>query len=233
MKSTVLTSAILMLVISVLQVNAQEKPKNEMERYNGNPSTTPSGKVYIANDTHEHRGVYLSFALGPCFGNVHEDLKTTSDKIIYSGTGVAFDFRIGGPVDENLILTFDMLTRSVSSPKVEMNGTTYSSSSDITMAENTYGAGLTYYVMPQNFYLGATLGMGNYSVQNSNDKSNTRSDYGFSGALRVGKQWWLSRKWALGIGLIGSYTSLTNKDSGMEEKLSGPRLSMVAHISMN
>lgn len=126
-----------------------------------------------------------------------------------------------------------MLTRSISSPEVEVNGVSYSTSTDVSLSENTYGAGLTYYMMPQNIYVGATLGMGNYTVSDGNSNSTTRTDYGISTAIRVGKQWWISRKWALGIGLIGSYTSLTNKDSGIQEKLYGPRLSMVAHISMN
>lgn len=99
MKTHLFTSALMILCLSSLQLHAQEQRKTEPERYQGNPAPTKSTDKIYAIDTHEHRGVYLSFALGPCFGNIHDDVTTYSKNIVYSGTGFAFDFRIGGPVE--------------------------------------------------------------------------------------------------------------------------------------
>jgi hypothetical protein len=181
-------------------------------------------------DNRHHEGFYFSFGLGPAFGHIDDKFKETggvTEKYEYLGTPVAVDLRVGGAIKRDLVLTFDMVGRVLSSPQVRTEGGTYSTNDDVTISENTYGLGVSKFFMPLNAYVGATVGAGNFTmdIANAADGGGTvsvSSDYGFSWMLRAGKSWYLGKKWGLGFGLAYGMTNTHTEDNtGVEDMKSG------------
>lgn len=155
--------------------------------------------------THRHDGFYLSISPGLAFGNTEADLGSagTWDNLTFRGPGGILDFKIGGAVAENIILSADFISRSVRGPDVETVGGTAELDDDVVLSDGTIGLGLTYYVMPANIFFSGTLGFGTFRLQNADDDDNDPVDTkaGLSLHAKVGKEWWVSRNWGLGVAL--------------------------------
>ncbi len=171
-----------------------------------------------------HDGFHFSFGLGPVFGHIHDTYNSSamdSYKASWKGAGLLVDMRVGGAIMQDLILTADLMNKSITSPQISMNDSSYTTNENVSMDEVTYGLGLTKYFMPLNVYVGATLGTGafvlTYTDPESDDVTKTRSEFGFSWMVRAGKSWYLGRKWGMGIGLgYGGTKAKTSVDAGSE-----------------
>jgi len=69
------------------------------------------------------------------------------------------------------------------------------------------GTGITYYSMPSNAYLSASIGTGSL---NKTDVLAGNSDNGLALDTTIGKEWWVAPNW--GLGLAGDCTYLPAKD---------------------
>jgi hypothetical protein len=198
------------------------------EYFNAVNSTNAKEEVF-----HRHLGFYLSMSIGPLFGNVTDNVDTYSMDM--SGTGAQFDFKIGGAIKENLILHATLISNTLPGPLIKISGTSSTKASDnLTIGEAMFGGGLTYYIMPSNIFLSGTLGLGNFSIIDSNDKSNNVSTkQGFSMQLKIGKEWWVSKKWGLGISFTYGKTNLTNASDGIVEKLDSNRFGILFNSTFN
>ena len=186
----------------------------------------------------QHTGFYLSLSGGPAFGTISNDMKgTLTGKLDFSGTGAQFDIKIGGAVKENLILHATMISTSISGAKVTSSGQVGRLSDNMNISENMLiGGGLTYYVMPSNFFLSGSVGIGNYNlIDNSKDSDiNIRTDNGFSMQLKVGKEWWVGKRWGLGMSLTYGTTIVNNGPyDGIEEKLTSNRFGILFNATFN
>jgi hypothetical protein len=178
-------------------------------------------------DNRHHDGFYVSFGLGPSLGHIDAvnllPYNSTEYNSEYSGTPVAFDFRIGGAVKQDWILTFDMVGRSMTSPQIKTDSISYTTNDNFTISENTYGVGVSRFFMPLNVYVGATVGTGifvfDYNDGTAENSSTIRSKGGLSWMLRAGKSWYLGRKWGLGVGMGFSRTTTHTVDQGVTEDL--------------
>jgi hypothetical protein len=71
--------------------------------------------------------------------------------------------------------------------------------------------------MPSDVFFSGTLGAGTYvtnSGGNSGYGTTSRTDYGFSMQLKIGKHWWISNKW--GIGLSAAYGTTSGSNTGFD-----------------
>jgi hypothetical protein len=94
-----------------------------------------------------------------------------------------------------------------------MDGTDITSgATSLSVSDNSYGIGLTYYFMPANVFLGGTIGLGtiSFSSEVNGTTSNSSSQTGFALQLKVGKEWWVSKRW--GLGVSGGYGLVTASD---------------------
>ncbi len=150
---------------------------------------------------HTHDGFYLSMSIGPAFGDITLDAQNTSyNTMTFKGIGGQFDFRIGGVIADNLILSFDMGGRNIMSPEVEIDGVNQGTLVNMSITDVIYGVGLTYYFMPSNFFISGTLGIGSFSLNNINGNYSTSSTRPGTGLqFKAGKEWWVSSDWGLGI----------------------------------
>jgi len=181
-----------------------------------------------------HHGFYLSMGIGPVFGKITDDLGSYTMDM--SGTGAVFDFKIGGAIKENLILHATLISNTMAGPTITTSDNSSIKANDnLNVGEAMLGAGITYYVMPQNILLSGTLGFGNFSIMdNSNSANDVSTKIGFSMQLKVGKEWKISKKWGLGVAFTYGKTNLTNTPGGgVVEKLDSNRFGILFNASLN
>jgi len=103
----------------------------------------------------------------------------------------------------------------------------------LTVGEAMFGGGLTYYIMPQNIFLSGSLGIGNFTMMDQKNDQTTSTQRGFSMQLKAGKEWWVSKKWGLGLSVTYGTTSLTNNSGGISEKLNSNRFGILFNATLN
>lgn len=167
---------------------------------------------------HKHDGFYLSLNAGPAFGGTV--LTGTGNDVVsvlggsemaYKGQGFLADIKIGGAIRENLILSFDVISRAIQGPDVEIDGSEIGTASDdIVLTDNTMGIGLTRYFMPHNIFVSGTIGLARMTIENKTNDTKGQSKGGLGAHVKVGKEWWVSDNW--GLGVSGGYGFLTAKD---------------------
>jgi hypothetical protein len=155
-------------------------------------------------ESYVHDGFFLRLAPGLGWNSTTSDFGGNSLKV--SGTSALFNFAIGGAVTQDLILHLDLSGVSTSNPKVTLNG---NSVSGVTSASTSLaGIGMTYY-FPSNYYLTGAVGM----AESSNKANGTthKTDKGYGANVMVGKEWWVSDNWGLGIAGQFLYTNSPDK----------------------
>lgn len=156
---------------------------------------------------HEHDGFFLRMLYGFGYAELVEKDILGSDMTI-SGAAQALRFQIGGTVAENLIVYGEFGGVMQIEPEIEWMGQS-ASTSDVTVSVYDFGGGITYYLMPSNFYFSLSLLASQAEIENSGSKGT--SEYGFGFNALVGKEWWVSSEWALGIALYGYYSTMKDK----------------------
>lgn len=157
----------------------------------------------LDSTVHRHVGFYIRPDLGIGYLSGSEDGNGASGSI--SGLAGLGGLAIGGAITENNILAFHIIDAVVPDPSVSLtvNGVTRSgtaNNSTVTM----WGAGAEYtvYYMPSNIYTSGTIALTKMRVSVNN--STTDTNWGLGGRISLGKEWWVSDHWGLGIvGHIG------------------------------
>jgi hypothetical protein len=85
---------------------------------------------------------------------------------------------------------------------------------DVLFSYGAAGAGVDYYFMPVNVYLGGTISVA--GVARSTDDRVNHSKAGLGLDIDLGKEWWLGTNWGVGIAARASYV-----DVGAEHTLRG------------
>jgi hypothetical protein len=160
---------------------------------------------------HTHDGFYLQMDLGfgamsssaddPLFGEVE----------LSGGLGKtgAFSIGLGYAVVPNFILAAHFWGAGVIEPDVSVGGQDLGSATDSTLSLTGVGLNLTYYFMPINIYVSVTPSLGSLTAEQGGNTSD--SENGFAIRLAVGKEWWVSDNWGLGLNL--QYAHSSNDDS--------------------
>lgn len=167
---------------------------------------------------YQHKAFYLSICGGANSASISLNEANLPD-YHFKGIGAAFDFKIGYALVENLILHATLASKSMLGPEVSSNGYTETASGDISIGETMIGGGLTYYIMPVNIFCSGSIGLGNVSIENSEKDMRVASEKGFAMQVKIGKEWWISRRWGLGFALAYERTKLTNNPPGDVKEL--------------
>lgn len=171
---------------------------------------------------HQHTGFYLSMGLGPAFGKV-DNIKRA---------GGAFDFKIGAAVKENLILHATLLSNAVF---YQPKGTSFNTSNEILISEAVFGGGFTYYYfMPENLFISASIGSGAFAIQDQNTKVSATSNQGLAFQVKTGQEWWVSKRWALGVAVAYNHTSVdVLANERLSNNLKSNRFSLMFNATFN
>ena len=155
---------------------------------------------------HRHDGFYLRTFLG--FGATR--MRAADVDATVSGPGGTFGIALGGAVAENLIVYGEVFDDVAVNPDIEV-GAMQGSTTDTNAGQVGFGAGIAYYVMPLNLYLSGTLSASRLQIEQNNTTVG-KSDLGPGVSLMIGKEWWASPQW--GLGVAGQFFGGRMKDQG-------------------
>jgi len=151
----------------------------------------------------ERSGFLLRINSGIGSADISRDLGGSQGKFTMSGQAFLGQLTIGGFIMPNLALHGTVYNTQMFNPSVEDEQMSYEwGETDATISAGGLGAGLTYYFMPTNVYISATAGFAFMQIELKNG-SLTRtedSDTGVGGSLVLGKEWFVSERWSLGLG---------------------------------
>jgi len=182
-----------------------------------------------------HRGFYLSMALGYNSTSIDADSKNYGNSN-FKGAGGVIDLKIGGTLTENVILHATILSHGVTGPKIEKENNynnNFKADNKLLISEGMIGVGLTYYT-PDNIFLSTSLGIGSFGFENKREDIDFTTDKGFGFQFKAGKEWWLSRKWGIGVAAYFHTTDCINQEgSYAEENISSRNFGIVFNATLN
>jgi len=153
-----------------------------------------TGHAASAPETHDGFLLRLTLGLGYEGLSLSDGAGTTID---LSGFGLSSSLSLGGVVAENLALHGDFFGLAAVSPNASLNGEDLGEASDSSISLSGFGAGITYWVMPLNLYLSASLGLAKATIDIDGDDAD--ADWGLAVRALVGKEWWVAREWGVGV----------------------------------
>ena len=185
---------------------------------------------------HVHDGFFLGLRFG--VGNVRVKVQDAQGKnLVFQGYGASWGVAVGGAVTENLILFgeyFHCLTE-----EADISGTATFTATGFRAAElEGIGGGVLYYFPDVGIYLaGALSGIGlvggaadltTYDLQSS---LQSKLGVGVHGVL--GKEWWVSHNWGLGIAADAAGAWSANDKIEPSTKWSGMLVSLLFSATYN
>lgn len=158
-------------------------------------------------EEYKHDGFFLRLA--PGVGLFSGEENYDGNKIKIDGESGVFGISIGGALSENLILHADLLGVSTADPKVKYNG--YKATLDGDVSTSIFGIGITTY-FSSNLYLSGSIGFAKTKLDGNGFEGETDRGFGFIGM--VGKEWWVSENWGLGVAGQFMYASCPDEGEG-------------------
>jgi len=180
----------------------------------------------VAIETKRHRGFYLALGGGPIKGTVN-GFDNQGYMAAITGTGTEMNGQIGGAFSRKWILHFTLDLKYLNAPTINNSKT----AGNFSLNESFVGGGLTHYTR-QNFFLTANAGSASFSFSDQRNKVSTEN--GFAYQFKIGKEWWLARKAAIGLALTYNKAQVTNHASiGTVEKWNSNRFGIIVQTTLN
>jgi len=124
-----------------------------------------------------------------------------------SGGAGTFGFAMGGALWENNILAFRFWDVVVNGPAYTVGGTSGTASGTLALV----GFGPEYSVYSDdNYYVSFSPSVTRMSTVSGS--SSTQTNWGIGGRAALGKEWWVSDHW--GLGVAGHLSMSLNEDTG-------------------
>jgi hypothetical protein len=158
---------------------------------------------------HQHDGFFARGHFG--IGVTSLSATRAGVKNTLSGGALALGGAVGGVVARNLILYGAFFVTDVGNPNLDVGGT--STATDVTdVSFGGFGPGVAYYFEPINLYLSGTLGLSAFQASDSAGVRRDSSKTGLALELSVGKEWWASHDWGLGLAAQLLFASVKDQD---------------------
>jgi hypothetical protein len=175
------------------------------------PSSAPQPLAPLRDNTiNRHLGFFLRPDLGLGYMSTSEPTGTSAGDLTISGVAGVFGFVVGGAIQENMIVGVHLYDGVIANPKVSLSSGQSATTSNTSLAMVGIGPEFTYYWMPSNIYFSGTVALTRMALTANGKDSN--SNAGFGTRLALGKEWWVSDHW--GLGLAGHVSFSSNQDSG-------------------
>jgi hypothetical protein len=156
---------------------------------------------------HLHDGFYLRLHLGAGYTHL-SGADGFGSTVTASGGSGSFGLAIGGAVAPNFIV-FGTIFGVGSSPTVKVGGVDAGLSNSSAVLAGI-GAGAAYYFEPVNVYLSGALAFTSVEIDDANSNPIYQTRDGIGVQLMVGKEWWISQNW--GVGVAGEFIGASMKD---------------------
>jgi hypothetical protein len=158
----------------------------------------------------DHRGLHFTGDIG--IGGSSSSASEGGVDARYSGPGGVYALAVGGAVIvPNLIVGGQLWGSSVSDVRFTLDGQS-ETLHDVTYSVYGLGALVKYYVEPANVYVAATPSVAQLSLQN--DAGSDETEWGPALRLAVGKEWYASQHWGLGVAGVLHLASNRHEGSG-------------------
>lgn len=150
-----------------------------------------------------HDGFFLRMMLGGGFTGIkNKGLNTGSATFEAELSGGSGDFQleIGSMIFENLGIFAKIGSNVIQEPDLKMESDTMPlefPGKDVTARLTTFGPGATYYFDLINLYVSASVLVTQFTLEWGGLKG--ESSLGVLGNFAIGKEWWVSDNWGLGI----------------------------------
>ena len=169
------------------------------------PAASADAQAQVDPTSHRHVGLFVRPDLG--LGYLRASESVTGLSATVTGLAGVAGVALGAAIVENFVLAAHVFDAYTPSPSVSANGTSVPSpNSSVTL----WGIGpeATYYIQPANLYVSGTVGITKMSISTNNVSAST--DWGFGFRTAVGKEWWATDHW--GLGVAANITFSTNPD---------------------
>jgi hypothetical protein len=169
--------------------------------------------AWAASGVHRHDGFFLRLEPGFAYLSSSGDgaFDGVPAELTFKGGAGHFGVAVGGAVKENLILAGHLFGTNATDPELDVEGVGDFDTDDVDFALVGIGPQLTWYVMPANVYLSGTLALTRLTIDG--DFADDESDWGIGGRFAIGKEWWVSHNWGLGVaGHVALSTNEWNDD---------------------
>lgn len=177
------------------------------------PPPTPSYPLaYVqarAPGARNHDGFYLRMQMGGGYTSMSTSVNGTGRSI--AGGSTAFDIALGGALNPHVIIYGTLISSTARDPDRTFSRPPVDTALPHGMVTGTVdiggfgdtgvvgiGGGAAYYFDSNLFFAGSLLGSRLY-VYDLNGNRAIRSDLGFTFEGLLGKEWWVSDNWGLGV----------------------------------
>ncbi len=160
----------------------------------------PYGQPTPDPGSHVHDGLYLRMQFGLGYTSMSTDAGVKA-----SGGGAGFGIAVGGTIMPHVIVYGTILDNLVRDPTVRGDAVAPIVSGG-NAGEVGIGVGLAYYTDVNVFVATSFLGS-RLEINDGNGETIRKSDWGFTFEGLLGKEWWVSDNWGLGVSaqmLLGS-----------------------------
>lgn len=157
----------------------------------------------VARGFHTHDGFFLRVTTG--FGSAASVASQSGREVTVSGGGSAGSAAIGMAINPSLVLCAETTSISTFEPTIEVNGATEQFTGGQYQVQYV-GVGGSYY-LPSNLYLHGGIGAMWLGLKAPGDTEPDWIGAGFAVKGAIGKEWWVSDNWGLGVAaalVIGS-----------------------------
>lgn len=160
-----------------------------------------------------HDGFFLRMSAGLGGSNILAEPDSGGDQEITGSMGT-FELSVGGALTENLILHGTVNTMGMSDANFSGQGDAFEGEYD-EVGIGFVGVGVTYYIMPANVYVSSSIGANGIYLNGNDEDSDREMDSNGAGLIvQVGKEWWVSDNWGLGLAAQTHLGGLAVEDSG-------------------
>jgi hypothetical protein len=163
------------------------------------PGYPPPGQPMLPAGYHQHDGFFAHLAAGVVLVRA-----STSRNGTASATGRGIHLAFGGSVAPNLILFAEPSILWADGLGIE--SPIYGAVTSASVLSLGLGQGLAYYVEPLNLYLSGTFTYSAIVIRTSSSDNGSANGSGFGARFAVGKEWWTSTDWAVGLAGTVGYT---------------------------
>jgi len=161
---------------------------------------------------HEHKGFYFRFLSGFGYGYLHSTQVVNMDDVSQNFQNLSFQF--GYTINKKIIVFIGMGTAVMPSSLGPLPFESAGSQLKHVCILQLYGqcdkgsgkrlwdysvtpisGGVNYYFMPENIYVSMAIDLPEATYKNSN------TPLGFGIQSAIGKEWWVSKNWGIGLAL--------------------------------
>ncbi len=162
----------------------------------------------MASDRAHDGGFFLRLTAGGGYSNSKID--DGFDEIELKGPSGSFDVALGAVVANNFAVHATLGGFGLVDPTLEFNGFE-DQTEDVALTMSMIGGGFTYYFGSSNTYVTASVGAGQLTLDIDGDDET--SDTGLAFDAGIGKEWWVSDNWGLGVSATAGYHSIPPGDA--------------------